>query len=123
MATTNKEMEMFEQLFKDSPEIQYPKEGEVISGTIVKIEKKNVLVNVNNQFTGLVISKELGNSVDFDALAIDQPIDVMVLGDSVERGLLILSLKRANQIKSLTNLGKHFDSGETMTVSPIEANK
>jgi small subunit ribosomal protein S1 len=122
-ATQSKDMALFEKLFKDSPEIQYPKDGEIISGTIVKIEKKNVLVNVNNQFTGLVVNKELGNSVDFEALAEGQPIDVMVLGDSVERGLLILSLKRANQIKSLDTLGKNHESGEVMTVKPTEANK
>ena len=80
-------------------------------------------MNVNNQFTGLVISKELGNSVDFDALSAGQPIDVMVLGDSVERGLLILSLKRANQIKSLNALNSNFETGEVMTVRACEANK
>jgi len=88
-----------------------------------KIEKKNILVNVNNQFTGLVISKELGNSVDFDALDAGQPIDVMVLGDSVERGLLILSLKRANQIKSLNTLNSNYETGEVMSVRATEANK
>ncbi|MDA9128983.1 S1 RNA-binding domain-containing protein [Candidatus Gracilibacteria bacterium] len=117
------EQKMFAELFEKSPEIQYPKEGEVISGTIEKIEKKNILVNVNNQFTGLVVSKELGNSVDFDALDAGQPIDVMVLGDSIERGLLILSLKRANQIKSLNALNSNFESGEIMTVRASEANK
>jgi len=45
------------------------------------------------------------------------------LGDSVERGLLILSLKRANQIKSLSNLSKYFTSEEVITVRPTEANK
>lgn len=114
---------LFAEMFADSPEIKYPKEGEVISGKIEKIEKKNILVNVNNQFTGLVVSKELGNSVNFDSLEAGQPIDVMVLGDSVERGLLILSLKRANQIKSLEALNSNFASGEVMTVRPTEANK
>ena len=117
------EQKMFVELFENSPEIKYPKDGEVISGTIEKIEKKNILVNVNNQFTGLVISKELGNSVDIEKLLPGQPIDVMVLGDSVERGLLILSLKRANQIKSLNTLNSNFASGEVMTVRPTEANK
>lgn len=122
MAAKN-ELALFEELFKDSPEIQYPKEGEVISGTVVKIEKKNILVNVNNQFTGLVISKELGNTVDINAINEGDPIEVMVLGDSVEKGLLILSLKRASQIKSLSNLGKYFKSGDVITVRPTEANK
>ncbi len=120
---TKADMTLFQELFEKSPEIQYPKDGDVITGTIEKIEKKNILVNVNNQFTGLVISKELGNSVDFDALAPGQAIDVMVLGDSVERGLLILSLKRANQIKSLNTLNSNFETGEVMTVRPTEANK
>ena len=123
MATTKADATLFAELFANSPEIKYPKEGEVITGTIEKIEKKNILVNVNNQFTGLVISKELGNSVDFTALSAGQPIDVMVLGDSIERGLLILSLKRANQIKSLNALNSNFASGEVMTVRASEANK
>ncbi len=119
----SKDVALFEELFKDSPEIKYPQAGEVISGTIIKVEKKNILVNVNNQFTGLVINKEIGNSADLDALEAGQPIDVMVLGDSVERGLLILSLKRANQIKNLTNLSKYNESSEVITVQPTEANK
>ena len=119
----DKDIALFEELFKESPEIKYPVKDEVISGTIVKIEKKNILVNVNDQFTGLVINKEIGNSADLEALEAGQGIDVMVLGDSVERGLLILSLKRANQIKNLTNLAKYNESSEVITVQPTEANK
>jgi ribosomal protein S1 len=81
------------------------------------------LVNVNNQFTGLVVSKEVGNTIDINLLQPEQSIEVMVLGDSIERGLLILSLKRANQIKNLTNLTKYNKSSEVITVRPTEANK
>lgn len=122
MAAKN-DMTLFEELFKNSPEIKYPREWEIINGTVVKVEKKNILVNVNNQFTWLVISKELGNTVDVNSLHEGDGIEVMVLGDSVERGLLILSLKRANQIKSLSNLGAYFKGGEIITVKPTEANK
>jgi len=123
MVAKKDDLALFEELFKKSPEIKYPKIGEVISGTIDKIEKKNILVNVNGQFSGLVVSKELGNTVDLEELKPGQAIDVMVLGDSVEKGLLILSLKRANQIKSLSNLGKYFENGDVITVKPTEANK
>ena len=119
----NKDLALFEELFNASPEIKYPKEGEVVNGTVVKIEKKNILVNVNNQFSWLVISKEVGNTVDLNSLKSGDSVDVMVLWDSVERGLLILSLKRANQIKSLTNLSKYRNSEEIITVRPTEANK
>lgn len=119
----NKDLTLFEELFNKSPEIKYPKQGEVISGTIVKIEKKNILVNVNNQFTWLVVSKEVWNTVDLSELKPGQSIEVMVLWDSIERWLLILSLKRANQIKNLTNLTKYHDNSEIITVRPTEANK
>ena len=123
MVAKKEDLTLFEELFALSPEIQYPKQGEVISGVIIKIEKKNILVNVNNQFTGLVVSKEIGNTIDLTELAAGQTIDIMVLGDSVERGLLILSLKRANQIKNLSNLTKYNETSEVITVRPTEANK
>lgn len=118
-----KDLALFEELFEASPEIKYPREWEVVNGVVVKIEKKNILVNVNNQFSGLVVSKEIGNTVDLNSLKPWDNVDVMVLGDSVERWLLILSLKRANQIKSLTNLSKFRNSEEIITVRPTEANK
>lgn len=120
---TNKDLALFEELFNASPEIKYPKEWEVIPGTIIKIEKKNILVNVNNQFTGLVVAKEVGNTIDLNELQAGQQIDVMVLWDSIERGLLILSLKRANQIKNLSNLTRYNESAEIINVRPTEANK
>ncbi len=121
--TDDKDVSLFQELFEKSPEIEYPKMNEVITGEIIKIEKKNILVNVNNQFTGLVVNKEIGNTIDLATLEWGQKIDVMVLGDSVEKWFLILSLKRANQIKNLSNLWAQFDSGEVITVKPTEANK
>lgn len=119
----NTDLTLFEELLKASPEIKYPKEGEVITGSIIKIEKKNILVNINNQFTWLVVNKELWNTIDLTTLNEWDIIEVMVLWDSVEKWLLILSLKRANQIKSLSNLWKYFNSWEVITVRPTEANK
>ncbi len=118
-----KEVTLFEELLEKSPEIKYPKIGEIVSGHIVKVEKKNILVDLNGQFTGLVIWKELGNTVDLKELKPWQEIEVMILGDNPERGLMILSLKRANQIKSLSNLSEKFKTGEIITVKPTEANK
>ncbi len=121
MATND--MALFEELLSQAPAINYPKTGDIVNWTVVKVEKKNILVNVANQFTGLVVSKEIGNTVDLAALTEGSNIEVMVLGDSVEKGLLILSLKRANQIRNITNLTKYFTSEEIIKVRPTEANK
>ncbi len=119
----NTDLTLFEELLKESPEIKYPREWEVITGNIIKVEKKNILVNINNQFTWLVVNKELWNTIDLNSLNEWNAIEVMVLWDSIEKWLLILSLKRANQIKSLSNLWKYFSSWEVITVRPTEANK
>jgi ribosomal protein S1 len=50
-AKETEDLTMFQDLLEKSPTIQYPKMAEVINGEIIKIEKKNILVNVNNQFT------------------------------------------------------------------------
>ncbi|MDD4151646.1 MAG: S1 RNA-binding domain-containing protein [Candidatus Gracilibacteria bacterium] len=121
MATND--MTLFEELLSQAPAINYPKTGDIVNGTVVKVEKKNILVNVANQFTGLVVSKEIGNTIDLTTLTEGSNIEVMVLGDSAEKGLLILSLKRANQIRNITNLTKYFTSEEIIKVRPTEANK
>jgi len=123
LMSDQKDLALFEELYKASPEIKYPKIGEVIPSTIEKIEKGNVLVNVNNQFSGLIVKKEVGNTIDSADLKKGQAIDVMVLGDSIEKGLLILSLKRANQIKNLSNLAEYHTSEKVIDVKPTEANK
>ncbi len=121
--TDKKEMTLFEELLEKSPEIKYPKTNEIVAGTVIKVEKKNILVDLNGQFTGLVIWRELGNTVDLKLVNSGDSIDVMILGDNPERGLMILSLKRANQIKSLNSLNDKFKSEEIITVRPTEANK
>jgi len=121
--SNDKDIALFEELFKASPEIKYPKIWEVIVGSVEKVEKWNILVNVNNQFSGLIVKKEVGNTIDSSDLEKGQVIDVMVLGDSIEKGLLILSLKRASQIKNLSNLTKYNETEEVISVKPTEANK
>ena len=66
--------------------------------------------------------KQVSHTISGDIKA-DQDIYFMVLGDNVERGLLILSIKRAKQIKNLSNLTKYEETSEIITVRPTEANK
>lgn len=118
-----KDIALFEELLLNSPEIKYPRVWDVVPALVVKIEKKNILVNVNNQFSWIVVSKEIWNTVSLDSISVGDSIEVMVLWDNIEKGLLILSLKRANQIKSLSNLQKYYSSEEVIKVKATEANK
>ena len=47
----------------------------------------------------------------------------MVIGDDADSGLVVLSLKKASQIKLIARLHSNFDTKEIITVVPNEANK
>lgn len=117
------EKSVFEELFQEAAQINYPKTGDLIEGTVLSVEGRVIIVDVNGQFTGIVSGKELGSSVDLNSVKAGDKVEAIVLWDSESKGLIILSLKRANQIKSLTNLNKYYESKEIIKVVPNEANK
>ena len=114
---------IFEELLLKAPKIRYPKEGELVKWSVIRVERKTILITVNDQFTWIISWKELWNTVDLSTLKFDDEIEAVVLWDSEAKWLLILSLKKANQIKSLSNLSDQFQTGEIISVKPYEANK
>lgn len=114
---------VFEELFEKAPQINYPKTGELITGSVLSVEGRVILVDVNGQFTGIVSGREIGSGVDINTLNAGDQVEAIVLGDSAEKGLIVLSLRRANQIRTLSNLNKYYDSKEIIKVVPNEANK
>lgn len=114
---------VFGELFEETPKISYPKPGELISGTVLAVEGRVIIVDVNGQFTGIISGREIGSTVDFSSIKVWDSLETVVLGDSEAKGLIVLSLRRANQIKSLGNLSKYHESKEIITVVPNEANK
>lgn len=117
------ENNVFGELFAKSNEIKYPNVGELVEGTVLSVEGRIILVDVNEQFTGIVSGRELGSSVDLNTVKAGDKIEAVVLGDSASKGLIVLSLRKANQIKTLSKLGDYYDSKEVIKVVPNEANK
>lgn len=114
---------IFEELLKDAPQIQYPKAGELVEATVLSVEGRVIICDVNGQFTGIVSGREIGSNVNVADLSAGDKVEAIVLGDSESKGLIVLSLKRANQIRTLSNLAKYYDSKEIIKVVPNEANK
>src|ERR1041385_1541781 len=73
-------------------------EGEVVHGTVVRVDKDEVLVDIGYKSEGVIPTSELSirRSVNpADEVAVGEEIDALVLTKEDAEGRLILSKKRA----------------------------
>ncbi len=94
------------------------KEGEVIRGKIVHIDREGVLVDVGTKSEGLVTPQELSRGVPGApdvVLNVGDPIDVFVIEAEDQEGNPVLSKKRADFEKAWERVLEARDEGETIT--------
>ena len=93
-------------------------EGDLVDGTVVKIEHDEVLVDIGFKSAGVIPLRELSIRKDAD------PSDIVNLGDKIEAlvlqkedkdGRLILSKKRAEYERAWISVEEKFKAGETVT--------
>ena len=101
-------------------------EGDLVDGTIVKIERDEVLVDIGFKSEGVIPARELSIRKDAD------PSDLVEVGDKIEAlvlqkedkdGRLILSKKRAEYERSWIAVEEKFKAGEPVTGEVIEVVK
>lgn len=101
-------------------------EGDLIDGTVVKIEHDEVLVDIGFKSEGVIPARELSIRKDAD------PSEVVNLGDKIEAlvlqkedkdGRLILSKKRAEYERAWIQVEEKFKAGEVVTGEVIEVVK
>jgi len=101
-------------------------EGDLVSGTVVKVERDEVLLDIGFKSEGVIPAREL--SIRKDA----NPADIVSVGDSVEAlvlqkedkdGRLILSKKRAEYERAWSQIEEKFNSGENVEGEVIEVVK
>ncbi|MDD6651116.1 MAG: 30S ribosomal protein S1 [Eggerthellales bacterium] len=101
-------------------------EGDLVKGTVVKIEHDEVLVDIGFKSEGVIPSRELSIRKDAD------PSDVVALGDEIEvwvlqkedkDGRLVLSKKRAEYERAWISVEEKFKAGEAVTGEVIEVVK
>ena len=114
----------FGNLLNDSPEIVSLQLEDIIVGTIAYVSNKIILVNIQDQFTGIISGAHLQSSTeDTSNLKVGDTVESMVIGDDKDTGLIVLSLKKASQVKLIGKLHSNFNTKEVITVIPNEANK
>lgn len=106
--------------------IKYFNDGDIVTGTVVKVDRDEVLLNIGYKTEGVIPSKELSIKHDVD------PFDVVAVGDVVEalvqtkedkEGRLILSKKRAQYERAWGTIEKIKESDGVVTGRVIEVVK
>jgi len=105
------------------PEIS---EGQVVHGTVVRVDKDEVLVDIGYKSEGVIPVSELSirRSVNpADEVSVGDEIDALVLIKEDAEGRLILSKKRARFELAWKNIERAAESGEPVNGRVIEVVK
>jgi small subunit ribosomal protein S1 len=106
-------------------EVKNYKEGDMVKGTVAKIEEKQVLVDIeNSKVNGIIPISELSS------LHVEKASDVVSEGDvldlmvtKVEEDLLILSKRKVDAEKAWETLEKRFENNEVFEAQVNEVVK
>ncbi|MDU2671570.1 MAG: 30S ribosomal protein S1 [Clostridium sp.] len=104
-------------LLKDF-DVKRIKSGDILKGKVIDVNDKEVAVNINYAFDGVISREELTND-DKSPLEVVQngdSIDVYVISPNDGEGYVQLSRIRALQVTEKEDLKKAFESGNTINV-------
>jgi small subunit ribosomal protein S1 len=120
MNTTNDETEFtnesfeseFEKLYEES--FKEPREGELVTGTIVKVTNDSVVVDIGCKSEGLVPLREFVGPDEKHTLEIGQELTVLLERWEDEMGYVVLSKIKADQLKIWDELIEIYDNDNTI---------
>src|SRR5689334_21570679 len=121
--TTNESGELVPDYDATFPTIN---EGEVVHGTVARVDKDEVLVDIGYKSEGVIPTSELSirRSVNpADEVSVGEEIDALVLTKEDAEGRLILSKKRARFELAWKRIEAAAESGEPVTGKVIEVVK
>ena len=101
-------------------------EGDLVNGTVVKIEHDEVLVDIGFKSEGVIPVRELSIRKDADPseiVSVGDPIEALVLQKEDKDGRLVLSKKRAEYERAWNRVEDKFHSGENVEGEVIEVVK
>jgi 4-hydroxy-3-methylbut-2-enyl diphosphate reductase len=91
--------------------------GDIITGTVVQINEKNVLVDVGGKSEGIIPLSELSlKDIESPAgeINVGEVVDLYVIKTENEEGVPILSKRRADRLKTWEKLEKAHAAGEVI---------
>ena len=101
-------------------------EGDLVTGTVVKIERDEVLLDIGFKSEGVIPVRELSIRKDAnpeDIVAMGETIEALVLQKEDKDGRLILSKKRAEYERAWNRVEEDFNNGQNVEGEVIEVVK
>ena len=116
---------MEELLAEQDSDIKSFKHGDVVEGTVVRIDKDEILVDIGAKSEGVVSNRELygRNAESAPQLAIGDTVLVYVLQPESQEGHVVLSLRRAGLERKWRSMQEQFESGVIIEAPVIDHNK
>jgi small subunit ribosomal protein S1 len=116
---------MEELLAEQDSDIKSFKHGDVVEGTVVRIDKDEILVDIGAKSEGVVSNRELygRNAETQPALTIGDTVLVYVLQPESQEGHVVLSLRRAGLERKWRSMQEQFESGVIIEAPVIDHNK
>ena len=116
---------MEELLNEQSGEIRSLKHGDVVEGTVVRIDKDEILVDIGAKSEGVVSNRELygRNTESQPQLSIGDVVLVYVLQPESNEGHAVLSLRRAGLERKWRAMQEQFEAGVIIEAPVIDHNK
>jgi small subunit ribosomal protein S1 len=116
---------MEELLGEQTEQIKSFKHGDVVEGTVVRIDKDEILVDIGAKSEGVVSNRELyGRHQEGQTqLKIGDVVLVYVLQPESNEGHVVLSLRRAGLERKWRSMQEQFESGVIIEAPVIDHNK
>jgi small subunit ribosomal protein S1 len=106
--------------------IKYFNDGDIVEGTVVKVDRDEVLLDIGYKTEGVIPSRELSIKHDVDpneVVKVGDEIEALVLQKEDKEGRLILSKKRAQYERAWGTIEKIKEEDGVVTGTVIEVVK
>jgi len=116
---------MEELLAEQSTEIRSLKHGDVVEGSVVRVDKDEILVDIGAKSEGVISNRELygRNAESQPQLNIGDVVLVYVLQPESPEGHAVLSLRRAGLERKWRSMQEQLDAGVIIEAPVIDHNK
>src|ERR1700724_3455154 len=101
-------------------------DGDIVQGTVVKVDKDEVLLDIGFKSEGVIPARELSirNDVDpAEIVSLGEHVEALVLQKEDKEGRLVLSKKRAQYERAWTTIEEKKNNGEMVSGPVIEVVK
>ncbi|THJ67401.1 30S ribosomal protein S1 [Arthrobacter echini] len=106
--------------------IKYFNDGDLVEGTVVKVDRDEVLLDIGYKTEGVIPSRELSIKHDVDpgdVVSVGDEVEALVLTKEDKEGRLILSKKRAQYERAWGDIEKVKEEDGVVTGTVIEVVK